>query len=155
MPKRTPKTADEVPTLDPAELPEVVEFVAADQALGEFIRDFETEYPGILDSMRQLAEERNAALELADKAVRARHVACGPFQVHQKVTKYDAEALFDAVGKERFLALGGSITEKPVYDVDGKRLEAAIAMKKLPLEIVEAVRVEEIHYKRLGKVALP
>jgi hypothetical protein len=153
--KRQPKTVEGVPEVDPTEVIEVAEYIEAEQTLQEYLDDVRKNHPGVLETLYELAERRNAALENADKVVRAREVRCGPFQVHLVKPIYNPEALYDAVGKERFLELGGSITEKPVYEVDGKRLDAAIAMGKLSPDVAAAVRGRQVQYKGIGKVGLP
>lgn len=153
MAKREPKK--EITELDPKTVPEVVEYMVADEELKEYLEDVVQNNPGVLETMRELAERRNAALEAADKAVRAREAPCGPFKLHNVITNYDAEALYDAVGEERFLALGGSITKKPIYDVDGKRLEAAIALGKLGADVVDAVKTRQVQFKQIGKIWVP
>lgn len=155
MAKREPKAGENVPVLDPSEIPEVAEYMVADEELKEFIEQIQETNPEVLETLRELTERRNAALEAADKTVRAREAACGPFLVHIVKTTYNAEALYDALGEEKFTQLGGTVTKKPVYEIDGKRLEAAIAMGKLSAEIVAAVKTRQVQFKHIGKVWVP
>lgn len=145
MKKRTPVT------IDMAEIPEVVDFIDARSALD----DFRAEHAAVFGQLQALTERYNSTLEQADKACRARQISCGPFQLYQFSTKYDAEALYNAVGRDQFLTIGGKVETKTVYDVDRNRLEAAIAQNKLPTEVVEAVRREVPSFHKPDKVVLP
>lgn len=151
MTARQPKMKSD-PKLAPEEIPEVANFVAADQELAEYVEEVRHEYPNVLERLEQLSEHRNAALEAANMAVRAVGVACGPFEVHRQYMAYDAAALFDNVGEARFLELGGSIETKRVLSLDGARFEAAVAFKKVEGALILAVRKEKVDFKQLKKV---
>jgi cell division septum initiation protein DivIVA len=153
MAQREPK--ETVKELDPSEVAEVAEYVVADQELNEFLDDVKKQHPGVLETIGELAEKRNAALESASKAVKALEAPCGPFKVHQVRTTYNAEALFDAVGEAMFLTSGGSIQTKKVLEIDEKRFEAVAAFGKLPPQVIDAVRKRQVTFKQISKIWVP
>ena len=139
------------PTLGPEEVPEVIEFLDAQEAL----QAFKEEHAAVFAEFGALAERYNAALENADKACRGREISCGPMQLYQFSTKYDAEALYNAVGRDKFLEMGGRISTKTAYDVDKGRLEVVIAQNKLPKDTVDQVRKETPNFHKPEKLILP
>lgn len=155
MGKKEPKAKDTIDELDPGKVAEVAEYVVADQEFSEYLEEVKREHPGVLEALGELAEKRNAALESADKAVRALGAPCGPFKLHQIRTIYSPEALFDAVGEDEFLKIGGSIETKKVLELDEKRFEAVVAFGKLSPEVVDAVRRRQVTFKSIGKIWVP
>lgn len=139
------------PTVDISEIPEVIEFVDAQEEL----QLFQQEHAAIFTKLAQLADRYNTSLEQADKVCRARGVSCGPFDLYQFSTKYDAEALYNAVGRDKFLELGGKIEQVTQYAVDKGKLEASIAQRKVEGDIVDRVRKETPNYHKPEKVTLP
>lgn len=135
----TPKTK----IVDPNELPEVVTYIDAKAQLDEF----RAEYADVFEKYDVLVQGHNDALQNADKVVRAHGVSCGPFDLYQYATKYNAEAFYDAVGREKFLQMGGSIETIPKYTVDKKLFDANVAKHSIPKNVVDAVVVIEPRYK--------
>ena len=142
------KRARRVPLAD---VPEVIEYVNASDAITEF----KSEHAEVFTQLDTLVERHNTALQQADKVCRANGVSCGPFDLYQFSTKYDAEALFNAVGRDRFLQLGGKLETQTVYSVDKGRLEAAIAQDKLPDDVVEQVRKETPNFHKPDPLVIP
>jgi hypothetical protein len=141
----------EAKTVAPKEVPEVIEFLDAQDAMNAF----KEEHAPIFEQFRVLAERYNAALQQADKACRSQSVSCGPFDLYQFTTKYDAEALHNAVGRDKFLLLGGKISTQTVYGIDKGRIDACIAQNKILPEVVELVRKETPAYHKPDQVVLP
>lgn len=135
----------------PKDIPEVLDFME----VKDKYEAFREEYKDVIDILESISAEYNAALEAADKAVRAHGVSCGPFDAYQRNVSYDPVALYDAVGKDRFIELGGQIQTKLVYEVDRARLEAMIAQNRLPADVIDAVRSETVKYRRLKRMELP
>ena len=131
-------------------IPEVAAFVEAQERL----QRLQDAYPEIFVQFKQLAEDYNQALEAADKAVRAQKVSCGPFSLMSVTTKYDAEKLYEEVGREAFLKFGGIEKSVTKYEVDKGRLEAAIAANAVPAKVVEDVRDISPRYKKPEKIVL-
>ncbi len=135
--------------VDPIDIPEVAEFINADEKL----KEFKEQYTDIFETYSQLATDRNDKLEAADKIVRAMKVSCGPFDLYQTQTKLNAQNFFDAVGREEFLKLGGSISTTTNYEVDKKQFEAFVAQKKIPPSVVESVVETSPRYKVPPKIS--
>lgn len=134
-----------------AEFPEVLSFVQAKEDLEEF----RAQHAEVFETFDALVERYNTALEAAEKVVRAAEVNCGPFDLYQYTTKYNGEKLFHAVGRDKFLELGGTIGTKAVYDIDKARFEAAVAAKKISKEVVDQVRKETPNYHTPNKAVTP
>ena len=116
---------------------------------------FKAANPGFFDYLHQLQEEYNTALEMAEKEVRSKEVSAGEFELYQYATKYNADALYEAMGHDNFLALGGTMTTQTVYGVDKSRLEAAIKSGDVPPEIAARVRKREPRYHKPEKMDIP
>ena len=142
----TPKTKE----VDPRDIPEVVDFIDADGKL----KDFREQYADVFEQYNKLVEERNTKLENAEKVVRAHKVTCGPFVLYQYQTKFNAQAFFDAVGREDFLKLGGEIKTVPQYSVDKKQFEAFAAQKKIAQSVIDVVVEISPRYKCPDKMTL-
>lgn len=140
-------------TKNPEEIPEVLEFLDAQAALEEF----KAEHPKIFEEFGHLVDRYNTTLEQAEKNARAQEVKIGPFDAYQVKVSYDAGALYNAIGRDLFLQVGGIINNKTVYDVDKGRLEAAITSPntKIPEEVVKAVRKESVVYHVPAKLVIP
>lgn len=136
--------------VDPKDIPEVVDFIDADAK----VKDYRESFADVFETYEKLVEERNSKLENAEKVVRAHKVTCGPFVLYQYQTKYDAQAFFDAVGREDFLKLGGEIKTVPEYSLDKKQFEAFVAQKKIPPTVIEAVVEVSPRYRCPSKLSL-
>ena len=137
--------------VDPAEIAEVSEFIFAQDAL----KEFKEAHADLFEELEGLVERYNTTLEQADKAVRANKVSSGPFNLYQFTVKYDAEALYNAIGRDRFLDIGGAIQNLPSYSIDRGRLEACIAQNKVPKEVVDTIRTESPAYHAPKKLLIP
>lgn len=140
-----------IATIAPAEIPEVVEFIDANDA----IQAFKESHPDVFREYSELVDRYNTALENADKVVRARQVSSGPFDLYSVATKYDAEALYNAVGRDKFLEVGGKLETKTEYTLDKGRLEAAAAQRKIGPDVIEQVRKETPNYHKPPKLVVP
>lgn len=136
---------------DPEKIPEVKHFMEIEQK----IKNLKEEYPGVFEELNELQEEYNTALQAADKAVRATQTSCGPFVLSQTATSYDANAFYDAVGRERFLKLGGSIQTVQQYSIDKTAFEAAAAQGKIAKDTVEVVKKVTPRYKKPDPISIP
>lgn len=116
---------------------------------------FKTANPEFFDYLNALTEEYNTAWEAAEKAVKSRGVSCGDFVLYQFATKYKPDLLFQAMGHDRFLAVGGVVATKTVYDVDKTRVDSAIASGAIPPAVAAEVRVQEARYHKPDKLELP
>jgi hypothetical protein len=117
------------------EIPEVAEFENAKIMLERFR---EVHAP-IFEQYTEIVDIYNSRLEAADKAVRSREVSCGSWELYQKQTTYDADALYDALGMEHFMEVGGTLNTVTKRDIDKTKFRAAIARNAVPPEVVEAI----------------
>ena len=140
-----------ITTVDPRNVPAVIEVLDAQDALNAF----KEEHAAVFEQLEGLVSRYNSAIENADKVCRAQKISCGPFQLYQFSTKYDAEALYNAVGRDTFLTVGGKISTKTVYDVDKGALEAAIAQARISNDVIEQVRKETPAFHAPKPVVLP
>jgi hypothetical protein len=129
-------------------IPEVAAFIEAELK----IERLKAAYPEVFEQFQQLAEEYNTQLESAEKAVRGRGVSCGPFTVMSSTNKYDPDKLFEELGREKFLELGGTVKTITVYDVDKARLEAHIAAGAVPDAVLGETRTIVHRYKKPEKI---
>jgi len=140
-----------IPKVDAAQIPEVVAFLEAQQRL----ESLKAQYPGIFDELAELEEQYNTLLEAADKAVRASAVSSGPFELYQFKTTYNANALYDEVGREEFLKLGGSIQTVQQLDVDKKVFDANVAQNKISKALADKVKQRSPNYHKPNKICIP
>lgn len=126
----------QIKTVDPEEVPEVIEFLDAQKSIEEFMDDNKA----VFAQFQELVEKYNTSLEAADKACRGQQVRCGPFDLYQFTTKYDPDALFNAVGRNKFLELGGTTKQTTEYDLDKDAFEASVAKGLVSKEVVAEVR---------------
>lgn len=137
--------------LAPSQVPEVLDFMEAQDRLDEFKK----KHADILVELDAIAEDYNQKLEAADKAVRARAATCGPFENYQTVTSYDAKALFELLGKEKFIQVGGKLGTETTYNVDKARIEASISKNLIPADVIERFKKESPRYHKPEKIILP
>lgn len=109
-------------------------------------------YPEVFEQLATLATDYNQALEAADKVVRGKQVSCGPFDLYQWSTTYDAEKLYEELGKDEFLKVGGQIKTVTTYDIDKAKLEARITSGAIPGEVVTIVKKTSPRYKKPEKI---
>lgn len=106
------------------------------------------------ETLRQHVEEYNSARAAAEKVVKAGKVSCGDFELYQQATKIDGQALHDAIGRDAFLRIGGSVATEVTYKIDKKRLEQAVAKKEIPKEVAEEVTTQEARYHAPKEIVL-
>ena len=133
------------------EIPEVVEYVNAQDT----IEEFEAAHKKTFEKYRELIEIRNTLLEAAEKIVRGKKVSCGPFNLKQIRVAYNAEDLYQAIGRDMFLSIGGTVETINSYNVDEKKLQAAVASKKISNAVLEEVRKDTPVYNAPKKALLP
>jgi hypothetical protein len=140
-----------IQTANEVDIPEVMNFIQAQ----ERIEEFKQMHAEVFTMYDQLADFYNTSLEAAEKICRATQVSCGPFVLKHFATKYDGKKLFEQVGRDKFLELGGTLGSEPTYEIDKARFEAAVAARKVSKEIVEQVRKETPNFTKPDKLVLP
>jgi hypothetical protein len=139
---------DPVPVTD---IPEVLRF----QQAQERYKQFQDANPQLFEYLEALQQEYNTALEAADKAVRARSVSCGDFDLYTRTQKVDAKALHDAVGRQPFIDLGGHVGSVATYTIDKKLVERAVVTGVLNKTIAEEVTSNTAAYHAPKPISLP
>jgi hypothetical protein len=113
------------------------------------------EFPEAFMRFADLIDRYNTAVEDAEKVVRARGITCGPFVNSSATMKYDAKKMYDELGEELFLEVGGKIDTVTTYVVDKETLEPAIQSGKVPEETLEHFRALTRSYKVPKRAELP
>lgn len=137
--------------LAPSRIPEVAAFTAAQKELVAW----RAQFPDAAAALDELAVRYNATREAADKVVRLRLVECGPFELHQFRRKDNAEALYTAVGRQKFSSLGGTLKVLEELKVDREKFDALVAQDKIDAELVASVVKYEPAYRRVPELVVP
>lgn len=104
------------------------------------IDQFKIENAEVLKTYQELLDELEQTRQVADSAMRGVDASYGHWDRYMEKKTYNAAALYEALGPTEFLKLGGVIKKEPVYEIDPKTAEIAIAAEKIPKEIVEKFR---------------
>jgi hypothetical protein len=136
---------------DPEDIPEVLEYIKAETELRGFI----TRHQRVFEEFSQHVAAVNNARSQADKVVRSEDVSCGPWDRYQVQVSYDARALYEAMGREGFLEVGGKLNTTTTYDVDKAKVKAAIARGDISKTVAEVVRKETPKYHAPKDIELP
>jgi hypothetical protein len=132
------------------DVPEVATFEEAKQRLV----DFKEKHAKVFHDFEMIVAKYNASLEQAEKVVRAKEVSCGPFELYQHQTKYDPVKLYEELGREDFLAMGGEIGKTTTYSIDKTNFETRVARGDIPQEVAEAVTAHSPRYHIPDKIIL-
>jgi hypothetical protein len=129
-------------SIDPSQIPEVMAFEEAQQMLDVF----KDKHSHIFQEYDELIQARNIKLEAADKVVRAKKVSCGDWELYQRQKTFDADALYEALGRDQFLAVGGVLQTVTNRSIDKAKLEASIARGDIPKKVLDVVVSESPRY---------
>lgn len=129
-------------SVDPNTIPEV----AAYRETKDMIDMFRQRHSHIFEAYDNLLEDLAQKREAADKIVRAKQVSCDDWDLYQFQTKIHPDKLYNALGMDGFLRVGGSTSVQTIYDVDKAKLEAAIARGEVPAEVANEVIVKSPRY---------
>lgn len=133
------------------DIPEVLAFEEMKQRYRS-IREQNKEFFEFFDDF---IEEYNNKLNAANKAVRSKEVSSGDFELYQYATKYSAEELYNAVGEDAFLQMGGQINTITKMELDKSLFEAAVAGGQVPEEVEKKVRTKHPRYKQPKEIIIP
>lgn len=130
------------------DVPEVQRFVLIEEHLQAFVE----EHDDVFEQYQELVAERNAALESADKAVRALdEVECGPWKVLSTTEKVNNEKLVELIGEKKFKQLGGRVATRTETDyvLDKSLVLAALAKNEVDREKAQLIGAykKEVRYK--------
>jgi hypothetical protein len=129
--------------VEPESIPEVMAYRESRDMLDAFMQS----NIEVFEAYKQLVADVNQKREAADKVVRAKNVSCGDWDIYQEQTKYDPQLLYEALGREQFMRVGGSCETQTVYGLDKAKFEAAYARGEVPDEVREVVRTVSPRYK--------
>lgn len=126
-------------TYQASDIPEVAEY----EALERMYEQFKEQHADVLQPLVELANRRNAALELAEKAVRLARGECGSFVfARAPAVSVKTEKLVDDLGPELFAAMGGKVETTQKFKMDPVCLDRAIAENRIsPKDAEEYVQV--------------
>ncbi len=134
-----------------ADIPEVQAFIAAKERLDKFKQDNAQFFKWLED----LAGDYNDKLSEAVKVVRAKDVSCGPFDRFQEATTYDADAMYDLLGREKFLEYGGSEETVKKRGVDKKRVDMNIDNGNIDADMAKLIRKTSGKYRSVPELVVP
>lgn len=117
------------------------------------IDSLKAEFPDVFMKYADLVDRYNTVLEEAEKEVRSKAVSCGDFDNYSTSVKFDPAKMFDELGEDMFIAAGGTMSNKIVYEVDAKKVEAAIAAGTIPEECVDNFREVRRNYRKPAKLS--
>jgi hypothetical protein len=133
-------------------IPEVQEFEKARREL----EDFKASNVDFFEALGALVDRYNSTYDMASKAVKAKQVSCGPFVLTGRPTvKWDAEKLYEEMGRDFFLEHGGVEKQVVVREIDKSKVEAAYVQKLIPEEVADVARKVRVAHHSPDKVVLP
>jgi hypothetical protein len=133
------------PDLDDGEKAAIVA-VKAYERVDKAIRTFMSEHTKVFKPFAELLEKLEAKRMIADAAMRSTDASFGPWQRSEQRT-YDTVLLHELIGEEKFLELGGTVSEVPVYELEKDKLELAIVAEKIASTVVEKIRTITPKYR--------
>lgn len=122
-------------TISPSKIAEVKAFMKAKEAVDEL----KALFPVAFRKLADLAGLYNATLDAAAAATKKRGVSSGPFELYSYSRKFDGEALYAAVGRQRFPSMGGVISAPEKHEIDKDRFVALVEAKTVSAEIADSV----------------
>ena len=117
-------------------VPEVASFVESANRIEDFVKS----HAKVFSQFRELVEDHNQKLQAADAAVRQRDVSCGPWDKYAERINWDENILFESLGKDEFLNLGGKIETVQRRTFNKDKAEALAKSGQLPPNVVAAAR---------------
>lgn len=134
-----------------SEIPEVQAFEEVKRRL----EAFKEANPEFFKFLSELSEEFNNKLEAATMATKSKQVSCGDFVLYQWATSYNAELLYQALGHEKFLSVGGMVKTVTDYSVDKARIQSSINSGVVPKDIAEAAVTKSPRFHKPDKLIVP
>lgn len=128
--------------VDPKSISEVVEYEEAKEMVQAFVDNNKATFEAYFNLQDILAQKREAA----DKVVRAQGVSVSDWDLYQYSTKINEDALFNALGMDDFLSIGGTVETKTKYIIGKTAIEAAIARKEISDELAAEVVTKVPYY---------
>lgn len=108
---------------------------------------FKIENSAIMKTYGELLEELEQKRQVADARIRATDASYGKWERFSEQKKYFPDKVYEIVGKDKFLEMGGSISSQPVYSIDPKKIDLAIADGTIPEAGAEHVKKVTSKYR--------
>lgn len=118
---------------------EAIKAIKAYEAQERKLAAFEGEHGDIFEAYDLLLSELERKRQIADTTIRALDASFGPWERFSERRSYDTQTLYQLVGEERFLELGGTVTKMPVIEIERATLELAIKKKEIPKSVVTEI----------------
>jgi hypothetical protein len=135
----------------PDQIPEVQRLLQEQQRLDQFRK----QNAKFFEYLRQIASDYNEALSAARAACKQRGVSCGPIQIMNVKTTYDADALYDLYGREAFLELGGTLETIQQRGLDKKRVDFNIESGRIDKDRAALIRKRSLSFKKNEEIIVP
>lgn len=130
------------------EIPEVAAFEEVKHRMQQ-VRETNAKFFAEFDT---LAEEYNEKLNAAIRATKSREASCGDFILYQFSTRYNWEVLYQSLGHQGFLDVGGKVSQIASYDGNKQRFEAAHKSGQISDEIYNHVVKKTPCFRKPDKV---
>ncbi len=137
--------------LDADKVPEVKCLIEETALMDEF-KERNAEF---MEEFRERVRSYNAALDAADKVLRAQEASSGPFDMFHCDVKYDADRLFSEVGEKEFKELGGTVHPATVYRIDKVAFEALVQVGRVSPELKKLVEKRTPKYHKPKPFEIP
>lgn len=124
-------------------------------AIEEQIQSFKANHYEVFQEFAHLLQRRNDALEDAEKEVRASNINCGPFVSCGVQTRVDVDQLYEELGEEGFMEVGGTVETKRVLGLNREKFDALVANNKVPEEVVDLCCASTTKYRAPHKIEMP
>ena len=141
----------QITTEDPRNLPEVLDYEQAKAILAQF----KLMNAPFMEQLEALVEQYNQRREAAEKAVRARGVSCGDFDLYQAYEKPDGQALLNALGREAFIGIGGTIITSHDAKIEAKQVQVALARGIIDQPLYDEVTSIVVRYHLPREISTP
>ncbi len=132
-------------------VPEVAEY---ERALA-YYRQVREQNKAFFEQFDALVEDLNTKRQAAEKAVRSKSISCGGFHLYQIATKVDADAIYDSIGRDKFLQIGGEEITVIERKISKDAVKAAIAQKIVSEDEVKKGITTEARYHSPKPAVLP
>lgn len=108
---------------------------------------FKIENSAVLKIYQELLDDREQKRQVADAAIRATGKSISQWDAFSENKRYYPEKLYEAVGREAFLKMGGKISTVQQYEIEGQAIDLAISKKEIPEALAAEVKKVTLKYR--------
>lgn len=116
-----------------------------EEALAQ-LENYKKKHAQVFHNYNEMIEEANQKRQVADKIVRSKGVSCGPWRLYNQTTNYDPVKLYEMMGREDFLKVGGQLKTITEYDLDKSLVSAAISQQLIPKKVADQITTKTLRY---------